>query len=196
MSPRSAWSCGLSAKVNRPIRTIPAHSQTSDSPASEEDDEPDRAAEVDADDQRLAPDPVRQPAGDDRHRDREDDQHAVHQPVGGRVEAEDLGQVEEHEQVHDAEPSPAAAEHRREVEPAQVVVAEDAPERRADGAAGARRRPVRATLADEDQDRDGDRDRRQPERDRRAAPADRGDERHADEGDDDRARRCRRRCGR
>ena len=90
------------------------------------------------------------------------------------------------EQVHDAEPAAGPAQHRRQVQPAQVPVAGDPPERRPDGAAGLRGCPVRAGLADEQQDRDGDRDGRQPERDRGAAPADRGDQRRADDRDDDR----------
>ena len=51
-----------------PSATIPTHSQGSDRPGQQEHDEPGGAAEVDADDQRLAPEPVRQPAGDQRHR--------------------------------------------------------------------------------------------------------------------------------
>ena len=40
----------------------------------QEDDEPGGAAEIDPDDERLAPDPVGQPAGDQGHRHGEDDQ--------------------------------------------------------------------------------------------------------------------------
>ena len=84
------------------------------------DHEPGRPAEVDADDQRLAAEPVRQPAGEERHRHREDDQRAVHQAGRRLVDAEDPGQVDQGEQVHHPEPAPAAAEHRGEVQPAQV----------------------------------------------------------------------------
>ena len=112
---------------------------------------------------------------------------AVHQPRCRFVEAEDLDQVDEREEVDHTEAAPAAAERRGEVEPAQVAVAQDPPERLADAAARQRRRPVRAALADEEQDRDADRDGRQPEHDRGAAPADRRDERNADQCHDHRA---------
>ncbi len=82
-------------------------------PGEQEHDEPERAAEVDADDQRLAPDPVRQPAGDQRHRHREDDERAVHQAGRRLVEPDDPGQVDQREQVDDAEPATAAAERPR-----------------------------------------------------------------------------------
>ena len=68
MSARSAWSCGLSAKVNRPISDDPDPQPEERRPGQQEDDEAERPAEVDPDDERLAPDPVRQPAGDERHR--------------------------------------------------------------------------------------------------------------------------------
>ena len=167
MSPSSAWSCGLSANVNRPIRTIPTHSQTSVRAGRQEHDEPDGAAEVDADDQRLAADPVRQPAGDERHRDREDDQRAVHQPGRRLVEAEDLGHVDQREEVDHAEAAAAATQGRRQVQPAQVAVGEDPAEARTGRVPLAqRRRAVRAALADEQQDED--RDRRSPATRRRS----------------------------
>ncbi len=65
------------------------------------------------------------------------------------VQAEDLGQVEQDEQVHHAEPAAAAAEDRGEVEPEQVAVVGDPPERRPDAAARDGRGPVGAGLADE-----------------------------------------------
>ena len=143
-----------------------------DEPASRNTTKPERPAEVDADDERLAADPVGQPAGDQRHRHREHDERAVHQARRRSVEADDERQVDQREQVDDAEPAAAAAQDRGQVQPAQVAVAQDPSERGADGAAGPGGGPVRAALPDEHQDRDRDGDRRHPEDDRRAAPAD------------------------
>jgi len=111
---------------------MPTHNSGSDVPAARKTTNPIAPAEVDPDDQRFAPDPVGEPAGDQRHRDREDDERPVHQPRGGLVEVEDAGQVDEREQVHDPQASPAATQRRGEVEPAQVAVAEDPAERRPD----------------------------------------------------------------
>ncbi len=47
-------------------------------PDQQEQHEPDRASDVGADDHRLPPETVRQPAGEERHRDRQDDERAVH----------------------------------------------------------------------------------------------------------------------
>ena len=145
---------------------IPIHSSSRFEPGREEDDEPERPAEIDADDQRLSADPVGQPAGDDRHRHREHDERAVHQPGRPFVEADDPGHVEQREQVDDAETAPAAAERGGQVQPEQVAVVEDPSEGRADRPARDGGRPVRAALADEQEDEDPDRDGRQPEHDR------------------------------
>ena len=112
---------------------------------------------------------------------------AVHRPVRALRRGPALAEVDEQEQVDDAEPSAAATKHRREVQPAQVAVAEDPPDRVADIAAGDGSRPVRAALADQREDRDRGDGREQPEHDRRAAPAEGGKQRHADQRDDDRA---------
>ena len=79
MSASRAWSWGLSANEKRPMSAIPSHSPTSVRAGGKEHEEPHGAADVHADDQRLAADPIRQPPSDERHRDGEDDQHAVHE---------------------------------------------------------------------------------------------------------------------
>ena len=86
MSPSSAWSCGLSTKLNRPSRTIASHSSVEFEPAARNTQEQDRHR-CSAEDQRLAAD-VRQPAGDDRAGTRKTMSAAVHQRRGRAVEAE------------------------------------------------------------------------------------------------------------
>ena len=85
------------------------------------------------------------------------------------------------------EAAATAAQHGRQVQPAQVAVGEDGPERVAGAPRGDGRGPVRAALADEQQDRDRDEHGRDAEDDRGAAPARERDERHADHRHDDRA---------
>ncbi len=111
--------------------------------------------------------------------------HAVHQPGRRLRQAEDLGHVDEREQVDDAEPAATATEGRRQIQPAQVAVGKDVAKRRADGPAGASGRAIGAALTDEDEDEDGDDDGRYPEEDRCATPADGRDERRTDERDHD-----------
>ena len=59
-------------------------------------------------------------------------------------EGEHLAEIDEREEVDDAEASAAATERRREVQPAQVAIAEHPPEGVADVAAGDRCGPVGA----------------------------------------------------
>ncbi len=149
--------------------------------------EADGAAEIRPDDQRLAADPVGEPAGEQGHRHAEHDERAVHQAGRRLVEPKDPGQIDEREQVHDAQAAPAATEDRREEQPAQVAVGDDPAQSVPAAAAGDSRGPVRAAFADERQDAQSDQGRGHAEHDRHAAPAERGEHRRPDDRDDDRA---------
>ena len=87
---------------------------------------------------------VREPAGDERHRHREHDQRPVHRPVRRLRQQQHLAQVEQREEVHDAQAATAATEDRGEIDPAVVGVGEDLAERGPDAAVGDRRLAVRA----------------------------------------------------
>ena len=127
------------------------------------------------------------PTRHERHRHREDDQRAVHQPRERLAEADHLGEVDQHEEVDDTQPSPAPAQDRGQVQPAQVAVVGNRPVGVPHAPGGDGGGPISAALADEQEDRDRDRERREPEHDRRAAPAEHDDDRRPDDRHDDRA---------
>ena len=107
-------------------------------------------------------------------------------PGRALVEAEDAGHVDQREEVDDAEPAAAAAERRGQVQPA-AGRGRGGSARTPTGPSRSRRAAARSVPRSRTNSRIriADRDGRQPEDDRRAAPADRGDQRHADERDDD-----------
>ena len=193
-SASSAWSCGLSTNENALSSTI-AEPQPEDVVAGE-DEQRDRrgTGEVDADDDRPPADPVRQPPGDERPRDGRHQQHGVHRPDRRRVEADDLVEVERHEDVEHAQPARAAAEDRGGEQPAQVAVGEDAPVDRAD-------RPVgsgglgRGVLPDEREDGDRDDERGDAQHRDGGPPANGGDRQGSASRPRRRCRRCRPRRG-
>ena len=108
-------------------------------------------------------------------------------PVSGPLEVEHARQVEQREQVHDAEAATAAAEDRGQVDPARSRVAQDRPERLPDAAPGdgrGRSAPVSRTrmrIASAIDDRRDPEERRRPSASRR-----RDDQPRPGEGDDDR----------
>ncbi len=142
--------------------------------------------DIDADDEGLAPEAVGQPAGDQRGGHAERDQDRVHQGHRRGRQRQDLGEVERDEDVDHAQPAAAAAEHRRQVQPAQVAIEPDRPEGVPHPARGHGRRAVAARLADEGHDAQRDEHGRDAEEDERPAPAPAGDQPGAEQRHDDR----------
>ena len=172
MSASSAWSWGDSANENRPM-IDDADPQPDERRAGEDEHaEPDGTAQVRRDDQRLAAEAIGQPAREQRHRDAEHDERAVHQAGRRIVEADHAGHVDQREEVDDPEPATAATQDRGQEDPAQVAIGEDPAQRVEAAAAGPGGCPVRAVFADEGQDAERD-DASRPRRTRRTRHASR-----------------------